>query len=100
MSYTSIIGTGSYIPENIIDNNYISQFVDTSDEWITERTGIKARRLSKGEDTSQLAIKAAQRAIEMANQSRGYRTCNTWNYYTRHFYSISSLHSPISYRCS
>jgi 3-oxoacyl-[acyl-carrier-protein] synthase-3 len=66
MSYTSIIGTGSYIPENIIDNNYISQFVDTSDEWITERTGIKARRLSKGEDTSQLAIKAAQRAIEMA----------------------------------
>lgn len=38
MSYTSIIGTGSYIPENIIDNNYISQFVDTSDEWITEKT--------------------------------------------------------------
>ena len=66
MSYTSIIGTGSYMPENIIDNDYISKFVETSDEWIKDRTGIINRRISNGEDTSHLAIKAAQNAIEMA----------------------------------
>lgn len=67
MTYTSIIGTGSYFPENIIDNDYISKFVETSDEWIKDRTGIKNRRISNGEDTSHLAIKAAKNAIEMAN---------------------------------
>lgn len=66
MSYASIIGTGSYCPENIVDNNKISEFVDTSDQWIIERTGIKTRRLTTTEDTSVLATKAAQKAIESA----------------------------------
>lgn len=63
MDKISIIGLGSYSPENQIDNQAISQWVDTTDEWIRERTGIRSRRLTKGEDTSQLAIHAAKKAL-------------------------------------
>ena len=69
MSYTSIIGTGSYMPENIIDNDYISKFVETSDEWIKDRTGIKNRRISNGEDSSHLAIIAAKNAKTLKNDN-------------------------------
>ena len=41
MSGAKILGYGSYYPENIVDNNYLAKIVDTSDEWITKRTGIK-----------------------------------------------------------
>ncbi|PYJ47579.1 MAG: 3-oxoacyl-ACP synthase, partial [Verrucomicrobia bacterium] len=61
----SIIGTGSYVPEKILTNDDLSQIVDTSDEWIITRTGIKERRIAaKGEDTSDMATKAALKAIE------------------------------------
>ena len=66
----SIIGTGSYVPEKIITNDDLSRMVDTSDEWITTRTGIKERRIAaKDEYTSDMAAKAALKAIEQAKIS-------------------------------
>src|SRR5882757_1736462 len=63
----SIIGTGSYTPEKILTNADLSRMVDTSDEWITTRTVIKERRIAaKNETTSDMATKAAQRAIQVA----------------------------------
>ncbi|MEY2562930.1 MAG: 3-oxoacyl-[acyl-carrier-protein] synthase [Verrucomicrobiota bacterium] len=63
----SIIGTGSYVPEKILSNADLMAMVDTSDEWITTRTGIKERRIAgKDEHTSDMAAKAALAAIEQA----------------------------------
>jgi 3-oxoacyl-[acyl-carrier-protein] synthase III len=61
-----IIGTGSYAPEKIVTNDDLAKLVDTNDEWIVSRSGIKERRISSGEDTSHLAAKAAQKALEDA----------------------------------
>lgn len=59
-----IIGTGSYVPERILTNNDLAKIVDTNDEWITTRTGIRERRIaSDDEATSDLAFKAAEKAI-------------------------------------
>jgi 3-oxoacyl-[acyl-carrier-protein] synthase-3 len=66
----SIIGTGSYAPEKILTNEDLSRMVDTSDEWITTRTGIKERRIAaKDETTSDMAAHAAQKAMEQASIS-------------------------------
>jgi len=66
----SIIGTGSYVPERRLTNDDLSKMVDTSDEWITTRTGIKERRIAaKDENTSDMAAKAALKAIEQAEIS-------------------------------
>jgi 3-oxoacyl-[acyl-carrier-protein] synthase-3 len=63
----SITGVGSYVPEKILTNADLEKLVDTSDEWITTRTGIKERRIAaKDEFTSDMAAKAAQRAMKMA----------------------------------
>ncbi len=63
----SIIGTGSYVPERILTNAELEKMVETSDDWITTRTGIKERRIAaEGEHTSHMATKAAERAIEQA----------------------------------
>ncbi len=67
MSEIKIIGTGSYVPKGITTNDELSRWVETSDEWISSRTGIKERRLSIGENTSELASKAAIKALENAN---------------------------------
>jgi 3-oxoacyl-[acyl-carrier-protein] synthase III len=62
-----IAGTGSYLPERIMTNRELEESVDTSDEWITSRTGIRERRIAKdGEYTSHLASEAARRALEQA----------------------------------
>lgn len=61
-----IIGTGSYTPSNIVTNFDMEKVVETSDEWIKERTGIGSRRISDGMNTSMLAINAAKAAIEDA----------------------------------
>jgi 3-oxoacyl-[acyl-carrier-protein] synthase III len=67
----SIIGTGSYVPEKRLTNEDLTKIVDTSDEWITTRTGIKERRIAgKDEQTSDMATKAALNAIEQAKISR------------------------------
>ena len=70
-SASSILrGIGSYVPSRRVDNHELSEKVDTSDEWITSRTGIKERRFAgEEENTSDLALRASQRAIEMAGVS-------------------------------
>src|SRR5439155_339899 len=66
----SIIGTGSYVPEKILTNADLSRIVDTSDDWITTRTGIKERRIAaKDEQTSDMAARAALKALEQAEVS-------------------------------
>ncbi|MCX8238521.1 MAG: ketoacyl-ACP synthase III [Akkermansiaceae bacterium] len=63
----TIAGTGSYLPEKILTNDDLSKFVDTSDEWIVTRTGIKERRIAaEGESTSHLGSKAAEKALEQS----------------------------------
>lgn len=65
-----ILGTGSALPARRVDNAEIATFVDTSDAWIVERTGIRARHLAAdGETTATLATQAARRAIEAAGIS-------------------------------
>jgi 3-oxoacyl-[acyl-carrier-protein] synthase III len=62
-----IISTGSFVPENVITNNDLAQIVDTTDEWITERTGIKERRIVNGKQvTSDLAYEASTLALKKA----------------------------------
>lgn len=62
-----IIGTGSCLPEKVVTNQELSERMDTSDEWIKERTGIRKRHIiSEGETTSTLAAEAARRALTMA----------------------------------
>jgi 3-oxoacyl-[acyl-carrier-protein] synthase-3 len=62
-----IAGTGSYVPERIVENSHFEKYLDTSDEWITQRTGIKARRwAAPGQTTSQMALEAGRRALAAA----------------------------------
>ena len=64
----SIVGTGSYVPERVLTNEELSKSVDTTDEWITSRTGIKTRRIAaKDEHTSDMAARAALAAMDQAN---------------------------------
>ena len=64
---SSIIGTGSYMPDKVLTNDDLSKIVDTSDEWITSRTGIKERRIAaEDQATSDLAAEAARRAMASA----------------------------------
>ncbi len=67
MTYARIAGVGSFLPEKVVTNHDLEQTMDTSDEWIRERTGIKRRHLAgDGETTSSMGVIAAQRAMEMA----------------------------------
>lgn len=61
-----IMGTGSFLPEAVVTNDYLSTIMDTSDEWISSRTGIKERRLAKEETTATMSAEAAKRALEDA----------------------------------
>ena len=66
----AIAGTGSYVPERVLTNSDLEIMVDTSDEWITTRTGIKERRIAaEDEFTSHMAVKASRKAIEQARIS-------------------------------
>jgi 3-oxoacyl-[acyl-carrier-protein] synthase-3 len=65
--YATLLGTGGYLPEHILTNQEISKTVDTNDEWIVERTGIRERRIAgKEESASSMAEMAARQAIEAA----------------------------------
>lgn len=67
MTYARIIGTGSYLPEKVMTNVELEKIVDTSDQWIRERTGIEQRHIADpSQSTSDLAEIAAQRAIDAA----------------------------------
>ena len=71
MSYSRIIGTGSYLPEKILTNADLEKMVDTSDEWIRTRTGIEERHIAAdGEYTVDLAEQAARRAMEAAGKTK------------------------------
>ncbi len=65
--YSKIIGTGSYFPEQVRSNADLERMVETTDEWITERTGIKERRIAAEHETSAyMGAEAAKKALEMA----------------------------------
>ena len=67
MTYARIAGTGSYLPENIMTNEDMEKLVDTSDQWIRERTGIEQRHIARDDETCvDLAEKASRLAIEAA----------------------------------
>ena len=67
MTYSRIAGTGSYLPEKIVSNKDLESKIDTSDEWIRDRTGICRRHIAAdGETCSDMALAAARQAIEMA----------------------------------
>ncbi len=66
---TRIIGTGSCLPETVVTNDDLSKMMDTSDEWISSRTGIRERRLVKEETTAGMSVTAARRAMENAGVS-------------------------------
>lgn len=62
-----VYGTGSCVPEHILDNQDLSQMVDTSDTWIRERTGVKRRHIIEEENVVSMAVSAARRALEKGN---------------------------------
>ncbi len=65
MAYAAFRSIGSYVPSKILSNDELSEMVDTTDEWITKRTGIKERRIAaKDEHTSDLGVEAAKKAIQ------------------------------------
>lgn len=59
-----ILGTGYYVPENIVTNDDLAGIVDTNDEWIMQRVGISQRHISTGETAADMAVKAAKKALE------------------------------------
>src|SRR5687767_12952586 len=63
----AIAAVGSYVPERVLTNADLEKMVETTDEWITTRTGIQQRRIADGEFTSDMAAKAALRAMDRAN---------------------------------
>jgi len=70
MTYARIIGTGSYLPENVMTNSDLEKIVDTTDQWIRERTGIEQRHIAvEGQTTVDLAEAASRLAIESAGIS-------------------------------
>ncbi len=73
MYHSKIVGLGYFVPENIVTNDDLSKIIDTNDEWIQERTGIKERRhvlKGSGETTSSMGVKAANIAIERSGVSK------------------------------
>lgn len=63
----NILGTGFYVPEQVITNNDLTEMVDTSDEWITKRVGVKQRHVSKNETAADFAVKASLAALEASS---------------------------------
>jgi 3-oxoacyl-[acyl-carrier-protein] synthase-3 len=67
MTYSRIIGTGSYLPERVVDNHEFARRLDTSDAWIRERTGIVRRHIAaENQASSDLALEASRRALQAA----------------------------------
>ena len=71
MTHSVIAGIGMYVPKNVVTNNDLTKYMDTTDEWIQERTGIKERRYADrtGETTTTMGVEAAKIAIERAGLS-------------------------------
>jgi 3-oxoacyl-[acyl-carrier-protein] synthase-3 len=72
MTYSRIVGTGSYLPERIVTNDEFAARLDTSDQWIRERTGIVQRHIAdESQTSSDLALEASRRALQAANIAAG-----------------------------
>ena len=72
MIYARIASTGSYLPEKVVTNHDLEKTMETSDEWIRERTGIRKRHIAaEGETSSDMGLAAARKAIEMAGAEAG-----------------------------
>jgi 3-oxoacyl-[acyl-carrier-protein] synthase-3 len=70
MRSVGILGTGSYVPEKVLTNSDLEKMVDTNDEWIVSRTGIRERRIAAPEEaSSDLSVKAAEKALKSAGVS-------------------------------
>lgn len=69
--YTKILGTGSYLPVKVRTNADLEKMVDTSDEWIVTRTGIRERRIAAADETVvTMGFQAAEEALEMAGVAK------------------------------
>ena len=103
MTFAHITGTGSALPQRILDNAGLEMIVDTTDEWITRRTGIKERRIAmsdKNESTTDLGALAARRAMEMANVSANeIDTIITANCFRGSNIPIGGVHDPKGAGC-
>jgi 3-oxoacyl-[acyl-carrier-protein] synthase-3 len=67
LTYSRILGTGSYLPDRILTNADLEKLIDTNDQWIVDRTGIRERHIAaEGEFTSDLATVAARAALDAA----------------------------------
>lgn len=65
-----VVSSGHYTPEKILNNQDLEKMVDTTDEWIINMTGIRERHIANGENTSDLAVRAAQNALDKANYDK------------------------------
>ena len=73
MIFSRIVGTGSYLPEKVVTNEDLARTIDTSDEWIRTRSGIRSRHVAaEGQLASDLALPAAQTALQAAGIDRGH----------------------------
>ena len=69
MTYSRITGTGSYLPDKVLTNKDLEALVETTDDWIVARTGIRERHIAaEGQFTSDLALEACKRALEAAGR--------------------------------
>ncbi|WP_262422208.1 beta-ketoacyl-ACP synthase III [Brevundimonas denitrificans] len=93
---SAVTGVGSYLPENIVTNDDLSKFVDTTDEWIVERTGIRQRhKAADDQPTSDLAVQAALRALEGGRaHGGGHRPHRRGHHDPRHDLPVGGLHRP------
>lgn len=84
MPYAAFRSIGAYVPAKILTNADLAQMVDTSDEWITKRTGIEERHIAaKDETTSDMGYNAAKLAIEKRSCTSRYRYAYLCNYISR-----------------
>ena len=65
-----ISGTGFYVPERVVSNNDLEKMVETSDEWITQRVGVKTRHIAEDETAVDMAVSAAEDALKKKRNSR------------------------------
>ena len=70
MNFT-VLGTGSYLPPRVVTNDELSTFLDTSDEWISQRVGIRSRHVATTETAADMALRAAEAALESSGISAG-----------------------------
>jgi 3-oxoacyl-[acyl-carrier-protein] synthase-3 len=72
MTYSQIVGTGGYLPERVLTNADLEEIVDTTDEWIVQRVGIKQRHImAEGETVADMSVQAARRALAAAGLEAG-----------------------------